>query len=173
MVLLNYFKYIKERFTLKLYGPLSLTLWAIISYKNQYIDLDVLPMLIINLFLFRLLDDLSDIKKDCIDHPERFLVLQKSHHSFYSLAVSIFFCICLLIYYRYPNVFYFFLIFTLVHTVIIFLLRYKEILAPLATFLSLTKYSFFILLFSNEAKIEAFLTLLFFLFYEWYHNRKP
>jgi hypothetical protein len=171
-VLSDYYNYIAERFKSKTYLPLTLILWGIISLYNKNLNITLIPVLFILLFFFRLIDDISDLKKDSIDFPNRVLVKTK-HLSIFFISLAIIHLILNVFFYLTDFwTFKLFNIYTFILSATCILLRFKTKLEFLPTLASLTKYSFFILLFTKTAYIHAGVVFAFFLFYEWWHNRK-
>lgn len=170
-VLSDYYKYIAERFKSKTYLPLTLILWGIISLYNKNLNITLIPVLFILLFFFRLIDDISDLKKDTINFPERILVRTKHLALFFVSLAIIHLILNLFLYLTDFWAFKVFNIYTFIVSSVCIILRFKTRIELVPTLVSLTKYSFFILLFTKTAYIHAAVVFGFFLFYEWWHNR--
>ena len=174
MVLLNYSKYIQERFSFRTYSLLAFSLWLIISYSGELgMNLILPPLLFLSLFNFRLVDDLTDIRNDRINFPKRLLAKLESLTPFVVLSVLIHALITLALYIvQTPSIA---LAFTIYSAILVFgcaILRSRTKLETLPTLLSLSKYSFLIILFSHDSKREALIVMALFIIYEWFHDKR-
>jgi len=170
-VLLDFYNYIIERFNLRIYIPLGLILWGMISFSNNHYNYIQIPILILLLFFYRLIDDISDLPKDTKLFPERVLVKTKNISVFFIALAILHGLFNIYFYHTHVHALYGFNIYTFFLSSICISLRFKTKLELIPTLASLTKYSVLILIFAHKAWQYALGTFIFFIFYEWWHNR--